>query len=126
LGDRVSISFSKAWENGKARETSPVLFSHWGGMDLVNDAYAYVRELKNENAGAICNPLDRLEPGTVMVDFLRFLTARRIAYQQTHPKQKDYYPRPFRIMSDFYLGCTDEDGDNSDNGHHDIKLEEVE
>ena len=122
MGDRVSISFSKAWEDGKARETSPVLFSHWGGMDFVNYAYDYVRKLKKERKGSQSMPLDRLEPGTVMVDFIRHITAERVQHQADTPK---YYPHPNRIMSDLYLGCTDEDGDNSDNGHHDIKLEEV-
>ena len=125
MGDRVSISFSKAWEGSKLRDESPVLFSHCGGKDFVNDAYDYVRKLKKELEGRSCNPLERLEPGTVMVDFIRHITSRVVNYQLNNPKQKEYYPHPDRIMSNYYLGKTDEDGDNSDNGHHEIKLDEV-
>jgi hypothetical protein len=112
MGDRVSISFSNSWagmgEKGEDRITSPALFSHWNGMDFVNYAYAYVRKLKKERKGSHSMPLDRLEPGTVMVDFIREFTKNMKA-----------------VDSNFYLGKDEMDGDNSDNGHHEIRLDEV-
>ena len=51
-------------------------------------------------------PLDRLEPGTVMVDFIR------------------EYTKDLKIVnSNYYLAKSDEEGDNSDNGHWTIDLE---
>lgn len=102
MGDRVSISFKHG-----TSESVP-LFDHWGGMERVEQAREYVRVLKAEVAGKQGLPLERLEPGTVMVDFIRFIT-------------KD---KP-RVTSSLYVGeMTDPMfGDNSDNGHHVINLD---
>lgn len=130
MGDRVSISFSNLHEGWTERTVSPALFHHWGGMDFVNQAYAYVRELKKEINGSF-QPLDRLEPGTVLVDFLRYYTAEVVAYQKgsnsgkRKAHQKPYYKNPNRIYSSLYLGRDENEGDNSDNGHHEIRLDEV-
>ena len=98
MGDRVSVQF-------KDKEgASPVLFSHWGGTGFVRKAKEYVKKLKAERKGSF-GPLDRLESGTVMVDFIRHIT-----------KGMD------RVEGDLYLGATEDDGDNSDNGHHVILL----
>ena len=99
MGDRVSIQF----KNGK--ETSIVLFSHWGGMDFVKNAKQYVKELKAEVGTKEVNPLDRLEPDVVMVDFIRHITKNLN-----------------RVESDLYVAKTENEGDNSDNGHHIILL----
>lgn len=116
MGDRASVSFSNSQKDFKGnpipnadRERSVVLFSHWGGMDFVNEAYRYARELKARVKGKHFNPLDRLEPGTVMVDFIRHITEGEEV-----------------IESNLYLGATEEDGDNSDNGHHDIQLDTLD
>ena len=100
MGDRVSISFRKG------EEESVVLFSHWGGKMFVAVARGYVREIKDEalRVGSTW-PLFRLEPSTVMVDFIRMLTAG-----------------VERVQSDYYLGKDKNDGDNSDNGHFIIDL----
>jgi len=96
MGNRVSIQF----QNGT--EKSVVLFSHWGGMGFVKIAKEYAAEL---NKGDGCGePLDRREPRTVMVDFISHITKGE------------------RVTHDFYLGCTEHDGDNWGNGHHIIKL----
>ena len=102
MGDRVSISF----KNGE--DESVVLFSHWGGRALVEDAQMYAEELALEMIGD-SSPLDRLEPDTVMVDFIRHIT-------------KDMG----RVVCDFYLGKIPDDGDNSDNGHFLIDLGELQ
>ena len=102
MGDRVSIQFV----NGK--EKSVVLFSHWGGVGFVKEARTYAKELKawakkeEESCGM---PLNRFEPRTVMVDFIRHIT-------KGMP----------RVESDLYLGINANDGDNSDNGHFVIDL----
>lgn len=103
MGDRVSIQFVKG------HETSVVLFSHWGGMNFPERAVKYVKELKKDFAGKSCYPLERLEPETVMVDFIR-----EIAHEEK------------RIMSDLYLGKDPRDGDNSDNGNWLIDLDTAE
>jgi hypothetical protein len=101
MGDRVSISFRKG------DQESVVLFSHWGGKTLVAVARGYVRELKTEAQRAgMTWPLFRLEPQTVMVDFIRMLTEG-----------------VSRVQSDYYLEKYKEDGDNSDNGHFVIDLD---
>lgn len=100
MGDRVSVSFS----NGN--EESVVLFSHWGGRGFLNATQEYVESLKLcTNEDKVHDPLDRLEPSTVMVDFIRWLT--------TETK---------RVGSNLYLGKTPNDGDNSDNGHWTLDL----
>jgi len=102
MGDRVSIQFV----NGK--EKSVVLFSHWGGMGFVKEAEDYVKDLKKweKKEDNVCiTPLMRLEPDTVIVDFIRHIT-------------KDMH----RVDNDLYLEVNENTGDNSDNGHHIIKL----
>ena len=113
MGDRASITFV----HGK--DESIALFSHWGGMGFVREAKKYARELKKEVTEGRSNrdrsyemsgPLGRLEPNTVMVDFVRWYT-------------KDHKGR---IWSDLYFGKDDNDGDNSDNGNHRIDLDTTE
>lgn len=99
MGDRVSIQFKKD------TELSIVLFSHWDGMSLVDTAKRYVIELKDKNPGKIMKPIHRLEPQTVMVDFVRYLT-----------KELE------QVESNYYFGFSETDGDNSDNGHFIISL----
>ena len=104
MGDRISIQY----KNGE--EKSVILFSHWQGKSLkekMNEHYQkVVKPLHDQNGDQI--PLSRMEPGTVMVDFIRFLVS------------KD----PFKpIASDLYLVGDLNDGDNSDNGHYILDLE---
>jgi len=98
MGARISVQFSN---NG---DKSVVLFSHWGGEQFVKIAKQYIKDLKAERVGSF-NPLDRFEPNTVMVDFIRFLTTKMR-----------------RVEGDLYLGIDGNAGDNSDYGHHIIKL----
>jgi hypothetical protein len=101
MGDRVSVSFKKG------DEESVVLFSHWGGKTLVAVAKGYVRELNTEAQQAgMTWPLYRLEPQTVMVDFIRMLTEG-----------------VSRVQSDYCLCRSPQDGDNSDNGHFVVDLQ---
>lgn len=99
MGARISIQF----KNGE--DKSPVLFSHWGGEEFAYEAKKYVKNLKKEVADRVTNPLDRLETGTVMVDFIRHITKGQT-----------------RVESDLYLESDEWKGDNSDYGHHVINL----
>ena len=108
MGDRISIRFIN--DNWK----SPVLFSHWGGTSLLEDVDIYLTELREEISlldHPSSQPLDRLEVGTVLVDFIRWLAGRELAGVSRQ-----------RITSNFYLGTDESDGDNSDNGHVDVDL----
>ena len=100
MGDRVSISF----KNGN--DESVALFHHWGGLEFVDLAEEYVAQLPR---GEVSMPLDRREPGTVMVDFIRHIT-----------QNMD------RVKSSLYLGKDPEDGDNSDNGHFVIDVNQTQ
>ena len=103
MGDRISIQF----KNGD--QTSVVLFSHWGGQSFLKETNEYAEKLKSENKNnSILNPIDHLEPKTVIVDFIRHFT-------------KDMGSDE-RIKSNIYLGKDKNDGDNSDNGHYIIDL----
>ena len=64
MGDRISIQFAKG------DDISVALFSHWGGREFLNKALAYLKYLKEEIGNKGFEPLDRLEPRTVMVDLL--------------------------------------------------------
>jgi len=104
MGNRISISF----KNGN--DESVYLFSHWDGMDFKKDALKFVDELyksiNTECNGAVSNPISRLEPNTVMINFINWK-----------------FPKGL-IKGNYYLGKDEEDGDNSDNGHFAIKVEE--
>jgi len=105
MGDRISIRFV----NGA--DKSVALFSHWGGMEFKKKADSYAKALKKwaKSSGSDFDPLHRLEPHTVMVDFIRHIT-----------KGME------RVESDLYLGVDHNDGDSSDNGGHDIDLAEID
>jgi hypothetical protein len=116
MGNRVSISF----RSGK--QESVALFSHWGGMEFVKQAREYVKDLRKciaKDKFATGWPLGRLEPNTVMVDFVMHATilwlveSQRIGERGLNTKH---------ITNDLYLAATENDGDNDGNGHHVINL----
>ncbi len=100
MGDRISIGF----RNGN--EESVVLFSHWEGMDMLKVVKDYITILDAEVEESFMFPMNRREPNTVMLDFIRHCFG----------EQK-------RIMSSYYLGKDSSDGDNGDNGHFWFVLE---
>ena len=101
MGNRVSISFINKTEE------SVTLFSHWGGKEFVDTAVDYVEDLRRKvlNPDSLSDPISRLEPATVMVDFIRAITVNVSL-----------------VRSDLYLGKDCKCGDNSDNGHFKIDL----
>ena len=114
MGDRVSVSFvrdAEDWQGQMCRSESVALFSHSGGLGFVDEAVGYARKLVKEMTkdGLELDsswPLTRLEPATVMVDFIRAIT-----------------DHDDRVLYDLYLGADSGNGDNSDNGHYCIHLD---
>jgi hypothetical protein len=114
MGDRISISFVRYDVNGH-KEESVTLFSHWQGtnlLSLVDDYLKDYRELRDNAEGlSIHNhPLFRFDPGTVMMDFVSWLSI----------KLKDDGEDRHVFSHDFYLAKDQSSGDNSDNGHFEI------
>ena len=102
MGNRISISFKKD------KKESVTLFSHWDGEYLTKKTKKYIKELKQDiedDEISKSDPLGRLEPNTIMVDFIKW-------YTKNSP----------RIVHNLYLGKNKNDGDNSDNGHFIIEL----
>jgi len=100
MGDRISVSFTDGVHESVA------LFNHCGGKSFLNKALGHIQQLRQKTKGGYgISPLDRLEPQTVMVDFIRHLT-----------KNMD------RVAGDLYLWQDYMDGDNSDNGHFTIDV----
>ena len=100
MGNRISISFSN-----KDYGESVVLFSHWDGMDFLESALKYIEDLKNNIDNNGYTPLDRLEPNTIMLDFIVKTLGDK-------------------VEANYYLGKNENDGDNSDNGHFKIDVDE--
>ena len=95
MGNRVSVSFINN------DEESVTLFNHWGGKEFADFAVKYVKDLRRRvKDSKISDPIARLEPNTVMVDFIRAITSGISLVRDT-----------------LYLGKDDKDGDNSDAGH---------
>jgi hypothetical protein len=121
MGDRISIEFAQRHNNSKDPskswdDRSPALFSHWDGRDFLRTVERYLGELllersKQEVMGL--QPLYRLEAGTVMTDFIHWLV-EEVAVASAAPGTVVSKPR---VTGNYYLGRTENDGDNSDNGH---------
>ena len=114
MGDRISISFRKT-ENFPVDKPwvkeSVALFSHWGGtgvLGLVREYAIGLKKWQEEHTKGVSYPLNRSEPDTVMIDFIRWLCNK---------EQLD------RVTSDYYLGKDHYDGDNGDNGGHIFDLD---
>lgn len=73
MGDAVSIRFVLRGQEARASQ-SPYLRSHWGGDGFRDFARDYARRLVAGRKGQKL-PLDRHEPQTVIVDFVRAVLA---------------------------------------------------
>jgi len=104
MGNRISISFYKKDDYEKE---SIVIFSHWGGYAFVNQAIDYLTELKAENKeGNMMMPLDRLEPDTVIIDFIRWLTKDEIRVKSDLYLGKDTHPHRTTCTHNTHTPCT--------------------
>jgi len=86
---------SISFVNGREPE-SVSLFSHWGGKEFLGHVREYLKERTCES---------HTEPNAVMVDFIM------------------WFPTEAREHDFLYLGKDSSDGDNSDNGHHEVNIE---
>ncbi len=128
MGDRVSIQFkNKDMEWGGE---SVVLFHHWGGKKFAEFAKAWASDFKNNikqyTKSKGNDPVTRLEPQNIMVQFLKHISDNA----QTHGLNYNVYvDGKYTKITDLlsysmYFGKDENDGDNSDNGHHIIELSE--
>ena len=80
MGERVSIQFQKLERYGNqdpVKEKSVVLFHHWGAEDFPELALDWVRDFrekaKNQAVSRVSDPISRMEPQTLMVQFIGYL-----------------------------------------------------
>jgi hypothetical protein len=99
MGDRISISFKDD------SEESVVFFEHWAGLRLKKDVEAFVKEINTKYVKNQNDPYTRREPSRIMPLFIA------------------WYFKKHNGGDSVYLGATDEDGDNSDNGHYTYDLQ---
>ena len=135
MGDRVSIAFQQKAEwyvNRKKEEhleQSPTLFHHWGGTDFPKFAFQWFKDVKAKYGKKGGNPFTRMEPRNLMVQF--------IAHLRNHDDLRYYWAKNPGLANDYetvtddellsysiYLGKDSNDGDNSDNGHYLIDVDE--
>ncbi len=125
MGDRVSIQFSnKGMEWG---DKSVVLFHHWGGEKFADFAKGWAIDFKMKvlklQEGKGSDPLSRLEPQNVMIQFIKALADYPTEDFKYHYYKDDKYLYSDNYLSySMYLGIDENDDDNSDNGHHVIEL----
>ena len=120
MGDRISISFSVTHNlnsNGQSwKQESATLSSHWQGTNLIKMALDFVENLQDAQASEQTNgfnPLDRLEPDIVMLNFIRMIPS-----DTEYDKMGSYG----MISSDYRIVKDESHTDNSDNGHYEIDL----
>jgi hypothetical protein len=104
MSESISIQFKKG------NELSVALFSQDDGPELIETARKYAIVLKAAFRNSSCWPLERLEPSTVMVDFIRHL-----AKQQ----------RLEMVTSNYYLEKDETCGDMTAHGNHIIDFDAI-
>ena len=125
MGDRVSIQFkNKDMEWGGE---SVVLFHHWGGEKFADFAKGWAIDFKMKilklHEGKGSDPLSRLEPQNVMIQFIKALSDYPTEdFKYRYLKDKEYVSSKNFLSHSMYFGKDEDDGDNSDNGHHVIEL----
>ena len=135
MGDRVSISFRQKQERwgGPSDKTevtdeSPALFHHWGGTDLPKVAFKWFKKVKAETKamGQRSDPFTRLEPRNLMVQLIGTLAREKWdQYTTGLTKDKKGITKHDTWMTySMYLGKDGTDGDNSDNGHYTIDVDD--
>ena len=125
MGDRISVSFSltTTYEGGNKapqswKQESAILSSHWQGIRLVEMALSFVDTLQKKLQEEKCdgfNPLDRFEPDSVMFNLIRSIPSSK---EDDYDKMAKYG----LISSDFRIVKSEDNTDNSDNGHYEIDL----
>ena len=135
MGDRVSISFKQKQERwgGPSDKTevtdeSPALFHHWGGTELPKVAFEWFKKVKAETKamGQRSDPFTRREPRNLMVQLIGTLAREKWdQYTTGLTKDKKGITKHDTWMTySMYLGKDGTDGDNSDNGHYTIDVDD--
>ena len=119
MGDRVSISF----KNGD--EESVSLFHHWGGVEFPGMALKWAKDFKKSYGGHSGTPITRMEPRTIMVQFIVALHNSK-EFQAHDFKGGELVHINELLTYSLYFGVDSSDGDNSDNGHFTIDLDTLE
>ena len=132
MGDRVSVSFkqnvkmynAKKQKEQEYREESPALFHHWGGTEFAKMAFDWFKMIKTETKDLKgSDPFTRLEPRNLMVQLIGTLARHKWDQYKTYDKGvlKDH---EHWMSYSVYLGKDGQDGDNSDNGHYTIDVDD--
>ena len=135
MGDRVSISFRQKQEpygapsaKTEVTDESPALFHHWGGTELPKVAFEWFKKVKAETKamGQRSDPFTRLEPRNLMVQLIGTLAREKWdQYTTGLTKDKKGITKHDTWMTySMYLGKDGTDGDNSDNGHYTIDVDD--
>ena len=135
MGDRVSISFKQKQERwgGPSDKTevtdeSPALFHHWGGTELPKVAFKWFKKVKAETKamGQRSDPFTRQPPPNLMVQLIGTLAREKWdQYTTGLTKDKKGITKHDTWMTySMYLGKDGTDGDNSDNGHYTIDVDD--
>lgn len=134
MGDRVSVSFKQKrdtyggpTEKIVITDESPALFHHWGGTELPKVAFEWFKKVKTEakELGG-SDPFTRLEPSNLMVQLIGTLAREKWdQYTTGLTKDKKGITKHSTWMThSLYLGKDGTDGDNSDNGHYTIDVDD--
>jgi hypothetical protein len=138
MGDRVSVSFkqnvkmynAKKQKEQEYREESPALFHHWGGTELPKVAFEWFKKVKVEakKLGG-SDPFTRLEPRNLMVQLIGTLAREKWDQYKVYPGRGIHGPKSYKdhdtwMTYSLYLGKDSQDGDNSDNGHYTIDVDD--
>ena len=124
MGDRVSLSFQQEnewWVNKKKEkhmDQSPALFHHWGGTHFPKFAFQWFKNVKAKYAKHGGDPFTRMEPRNLMVQFIAHLRNHEDLRYGTLDETDDEL-----LSYSIYLGKDSNDGDNSDNGHYTIVVD---
>ncbi len=132
MGDRVSLSFRQKTEMRTIKGTteytdeSPALFHHWGGTHFPKFAFEWFKNLQTRTTGKGSDPLTRLEPRNIMVQLIAHLNKHEdLRYTKFYSATMTSETDPELICHSIYLGKDGNDGDNSDNGHYVIDVDQV-
>ena len=125
MGDRITISFQKKDKMFRSDGEkdhfykSSILYSHWGGTELVDIAMDFIDNLQKvmietKDQKKINNPIDRFEPDILMVNFIRKLPSDNSEYNPL--RDYDILPSVYRLLPD------DSWESGLDRGHFDIDV----
>jgi hypothetical protein len=135
MGDRVSIQFVQEvtdWNDDEKKTTdkSVVLFHHWGGEWFPKLAEQWVvnhnKDLAEDRRNSWSDPISRMDVHNLLLQFIRFLSLQSELSSTWASEIIDgnVLRNNNYFTGSLYLGADENSGDNSDNGHFEIKVPE--